>query len=322
MARAARPPGLLLLLALGASRALAPAPALALLLSPWFSVASRACALAPRATVPLRVEASQFLVAVTVDGREATFKLDTGAARSLVTPEAARRLDLPRDPWVGATVWGVGGIERASVAAPRSLSLAGVPLRQRGPTGEAALAVGPLAAPPGGGPPVDGLLGRDLLSTFDVELDPPAHRMTLWDVSGCAGRFLPWRGPYDAIAPLAGYGDALALPALANGESLRALPDTGATDTMLGAPGVIRLGLTGPGVPTGTVRGVGTRARPAWTTRLSSLRVGNQTERDVPVLATRLRFYPVVDMLLGADWFRTRRVWLSYATKQVFVAEG
>ncbi|MBV8612716.1 MAG: aspartyl protease family protein [Acetobacteraceae bacterium] len=293
---------------------------LALLLAPWPSVASRACALAQRATVPLRVEASQFLVAVTVDGREATFKLDTGAGRSLVTPEAARRLDLPRDPWVGATVWGIGGIERASVAAPRSLSLAGVPLRQRGRAGQAALAVGPLAAQPGGGPPVDGLMGRDLLSAFDVELDPAAHRMTLWSVSGCAGRFLPWRGPYDAIAALPGYGAALALPVLADGESLRALPDTGTTETMLGVPGVVRLGLTEPGVPTGTVRGVGTRARPAWTARLSSLRIGQESERDVPVLATRLRFYPVVDMLLGADWFRTRHVWLSYATKQVFVA--
>ncbi|HJS86683.1 MAG TPA: retropepsin-like aspartic protease, partial [Acetobacteraceae bacterium] len=148
------------------------------------------------------------------------------------------------------------------------------------------------------------------------------HRRMLWSVSGCAGRFLPWREPYEAIAALPEYGDALVLPVLADGKSLRALPDTGATETLLGAPGVIRLGLEGPGASAGAVRGFGTRARPAWEVRLSSLRVGDQVERGVPVLATWLRLYPVVDMLLGADWFSARRVWLSYATKQVFVSHA
>jgi hypothetical protein len=29
---------------------------------------------------------------------------------------------------------------------------------------------------------------------------------------------------------------------------------------------------------------------------------------------------PIVDMLLGADWLRTRHVWLSFTTQQMFVA--
>jgi hypothetical protein len=33
-----------------------------------------------------------------------------------------------------------------------------------------------------------------------------------------------------------------------------------------------------------------------------------------------VRVVPIVDMLLGADWLQMRRVWLSFATKQVFVA--
>jgi hypothetical protein len=31
---------------------------------------------------------------------------------------------------------------------------------------------------------------------------------------------------------------------------------------------------------------------------------------------------PIVDLLLGADWLAQRRVWLSFATRQVFVATG
>jgi hypothetical protein len=33
-----------------------------------------------------------------------------------------------------------------------------------------------------------------------------------------------------------------------------------------------------------------------------------------------VRVVPIVDMLLGADWLVSRRVWLSFATKQMFVA--
>jgi hypothetical protein len=29
---------------------------------------------------------------------------------------------------------------------------------------------------------------------------------------------------------------------------------------------------------------------------------------------------PIVDMLLGADWLAQLRVWISYATRQLFVA--
>jgi hypothetical protein len=31
---------------------------------------------------------------------------------------------------------------------------------------------------------------------------------------------------------------------------------------------------------------------------------------------------PIVDLLLGADWFGPRQVWLSFTTKKVFVAGG
>ncbi len=292
------------------------------LLTVSFARPAMACELTRRATVPLRIAGGDILVEVAVNGVPASFKLDTGAERSLITPEAARRLDLARDRWVGSTVWGIGGIERNSVADPRSLSLAGIPLRHRAPAGDSFLVVGPLGAANAGEPSVDGLLGRDFLSAFDVALDVPGRRLTLWGVSGCAGRFLPWTEPYDAIATLPEYGNALVLPVLADGKRLRALPDTGAAETLLSTAGVIRLGLGDSGGPVQDIHGVGERARAVWSIRLSSLQVGRQTERDVPALASRLHLYPIVDMLLGADWFRTRRVWLSYATGQVFTARG
>ena len=42
--------------------------------------------------------------------------------------------------------------------------------------------------------------------------------------------------------------------------------------------------------------------------------------RDPTLWVASVRVVPIVDMLLGADWLGSRRVWLSFATKQMFVA--
>jgi len=40
-----------------------------------------------------------------------------------------------------------------------------------------------------------------------------------------------------------------------------------------------------------------------------------------PVLwVAPIRFTPISDMLLGADWLAGKVVWISYASRQVFVA--
>lgn len=213
---------------------------------------------------------------------------------------------------------GIGGIERRSVADAESVVLGGIALRQRDSRREAILAVATLAAQRVGGRLIDGLLGRDLLDAFDVEIDPAEATLSLWRVRNCDGRFLPWIGSYDAIPTLRAYGEALVISVEANGVALRALPDTGATQTLLLAPGMVRLGLSAARGES-TASGIGGRSRPIFPLLLSTLRVGRETQRDVPALGSALRVQPIVDMLLGADWFTAHRVWLSYTTRQVFV---
>lgn len=294
-----------------------------LLLAPCLAWSADACEMTRLATVPLTLADGRILVDLEVNGRGATFQLDTGAARSVVTPEAVRRLGLARDRWVGSTIGGIGGIDRRSVADTTSLTLAGIALHHRDAAGDSMLPVAVLGAPEVAGRIIDGLLGRDFLSEFDVALNVGAHTMALWRVKDCTGRFLPlmgvWSGAYDAIPAVPAYGDALVLMVRANGVVMRALPDTGANATLITAPGLVRLGLVAD--PSAmSARGVGPRARPVVPLRLSSLRIGDRTALDVPVLASNLRVFPIVDMLLGADWFAAHRVWLSYATGQAFVS--
>lgn len=295
----------------------------AFLLTACLAGGAGACEMTPLATVPLMLINGRILVDLAVNLRPATFQLDTGAGRSIVTPEAVRRLGLARDRWVGSTIGGIGGIDRRSVADTTSLTLAGVALHHHDAARDSMLPVATLGAPEAGGRVIDGLLGRDFLSAFDVALDVGAHTMALWRVQGCTARFLPqtgvWSGAYDAIPAAAAYGDALVLMVRANGTLMRALLDTGASETLIAAPGMVRLGLV-PGASALSARGVGSRSRPVGPLRLSSLQVGDQTALDVPVLGSNLHVFPIVDMVLGADWFARHHVWLSYASRQVFVS--
>jgi hypothetical protein len=52
-----------------------------------------------------------------------------------------------------------------------------------------------------------------------------------------------------------------------------------------------------------------------------SLQVGGQATSDPAIWAAPgVHLTPIVDMLLGSDWLSQRRVWISYATRQLFVA--
>ena len=95
-----------------------------------------------------------------------------------------------------------------------------------------------------GGRRIAGLLGRDFISPFDLDIDLPQHRLSLYEVHGCGAAFLPWRTPYAAIPAATPMGAALVVPVSVDGRSLRALIDTGASASLIVAPGIYRLGLT------------------------------------------------------------------------------
>jgi hypothetical protein len=294
---------------------------LATLLTPI--AANATCEVHSRASIPLDVIGGTITVPLEVNGITATFILDTGAQRSLVTGEAAQRLGLSRDQWVGTTMRGIGGIDRRPNANPRSLTLGGVSLVRRTMNHDTSMTVGILARTRVGNLTIDGLLGRDFLSLFDLDLDVPGGRLTLYQVHDCAGRFLPWAGSYTAVPVASPAEDALVVPVTLDGRPLHALLDTGASSSLLAAPGMFRVGLQLAGTagdPADQVTGLGPRAVTMHRHTFRSLRIGDQIIDAPAIWVAPIRLTPIVDMLLGADWLAARRVWISYATRQLFVA--
>ena len=282
-----------------------------------------ACTVQRRAQVPLQDIHGHLLVPVMVNGIKARFVLDTGADRSMVSPQAVRRLHLALDKWVATRMHGIGGIVEHPNADPRSLALGGLPLHRHTVTHDTSLTVGPMPQAEIAGERIDGLLGRDFLSLFDLELNVPAGTLTLYQVHDCRGPFLPWTQPYVAIAARQPIGKAMVLPVRLDGVKLQALLDTGASASVLTARGTIRLGLTPhrvAGDATAQARGIGPRATTMRLHRFATLRIGAEEEHHPRLWVSRIRVVPFVDMLLGADWLARQKVWISFTTAQVFVA--
>jgi hypothetical protein len=281
------------------------------------------CRVTPAGSVPIELTDGHLLVTVAVNDIDGTFILDTGAERTLMSEDVVKRLGLARDGWVASVIRGVGGLQQRPNALPRSLRLGGVTLRRKTLTGDTSVTVGPLPIAAIAGHQIAGLLGRDFLSPFDLDVDLPASRLTLYDVRGCGVGFLPWTTPYAAIPTSAPMGAAMVVPVLIDGRPLRALLDTGASASLLTAAGMSRLGLT-PELLARDSAGSGSGIGPAPVAmrrhRFGEMRVGADTTRDLMVWVSPVHIVPIVDMLLGADWLRTRHVWLSFATKQMFVA--
>jgi len=285
--------------------------------------AQATCRVEPQTTVPVDMMNGHVLVVVEVNEVAATFILDTGAERTLMGEDVVRRMGLERDGWVASTIRGIGGVQQRPNALPRSLRLGTATLRRKTLTGDTSVTVGPLPVNEIAGRPVAGLLGRDFLAPFDLDMDLPGRRMTLYRVEDCAGGFLPWTAGYWSIPATTPIGAALVVQVTMDGRPLRALVDSGASASLVTAPGIVRLGLT-PEVlardPVGNGSGIGPAAVPMRRHQFGEMRVGPVVTRDPALWVAEVRVVPIVDLLLGADWLGTRRVWLSFATRQMFVA--
>jgi hypothetical protein len=291
--------------------------------------AKAACVVAHLADVPVQIVAGVPVVEVQVNEVTLPFVLDTGAQRSLVTDAAVGRAALRLDEWAATTVKGISGYERHRNADPASLALGGIALRRRTLAGDSTLTVGPLPQSALADHEIAGLLGADFLGGFDLDLDMKQGRLSLYRVTGCMaqslGRLLPWPGGYAAIAASAPIRDVLTIPVELDGVSLRAEIDSGSAIWLLTATGISRIGLSAEALahdPGGSVSGVGRFAVAMRRHRFDTLRVGAEHIAAPAVWAAPVHVLSVVDMLLGGDWLRQRRVWFSYATSQIFVAAG
>jgi predicted aspartyl protease len=267
----------------------------------------------PIAEMPLEATNRLLTVPVGINGHWTRMLVDTGAERTTVSEDTALRLGLSRDPHYVSRSGGVGGTTVHPDVRIDGLVLGGVdfPVER--------LAVSRF----GQGLSVDGLLGADVLLAFDLDIDVAGSRMTFYRVRRCPEAAPPWHEPALPIHGIAARKDRMLIPVELDGVAGAAVLDTGAQATAIGIDMARRTGLTDAALasdPVMPIRGVGTNTLISRLHRFRSLRVGPVMHRDVdlPVLPGDVG---IGDALVGQDFLRERRVWLSFPTRRMFVSQ-
>jgi predicted aspartyl protease len=257
------------------------------------------------------------MVTLSANGKAVTLILDTGAERTVLTPDVAERI----------------GAQRPSIEFQRHLrGIAGdlptheVELRSFA-AGEVAIPwrrvlVAPVKMASVFPTPLDGLLGADALSDFDIDIDLPRHQMTLYRKQTCETATPNWAGPYISISTGLSRGERLFFPVQLDGRRLTAVIDTGSQFTVLATASARALGLTEGQLSRDrsvSTQGVAGEPLSSRVHRFARLEVGALIIRNPEVVVTDLTLNEA-DIVLGVDFVSSRRLWLSYGSRRIFLS--
>jgi tetratricopeptide (TPR) repeat protein/predicted aspartyl protease len=279
--------------------------------------ATERCEVGKVAELPTTMAGMVPRVTLKIDGVETSFMVDSGAFYSVLSPDAARRLKLPTRPApFGYSVRGVGGAEnRVDIATAHSFEFAGIQVPNV-----------PFLVLPSRGFGTDGILGQNVLGLWDSEFDLGNGVIRLMKPSeGCKHANLAYwadgktYGVAD-VEPIRREDPHLRGEALINGQKVRVIFDTGASTSVLKLSTAERLGFNpqAAGVrAAGVGGGIGSRVTEGFIAPFDSFEVGGEK-----IQHTQLRVRNIdlrnADLLLGADFFLSHRVYVSRQQHRLF----
>ena len=273
------------------------------------------CRVEREAVLPMELRNGVVIIPAKIAGKPISLMLDTGSEGGVMTETGAARLNLPSDPRGTTTIIGTGGNIKAHRVILRDLEIGGIQFPPH------AVPVASLTRPGEDNRQFDGLIGADILSLFDIDIDVPRRQIALYDVENCTGNFLPWTSPYSTVQLNKTRGNLMVLPVALEGHPTTALFDTGANSGRVNQRAARAAGVTAEAMADDTPAfelGVGGHIVPSAMHRFSELSIGGEQIRNVE-LAVAERTVPQADMLLGLPYMATHRIWLSYATNQMFI---
>ena len=254
------------------------------------------------------------IVTLFANGNPVTLLLDTGAARTTLTHEAAKRIgaEVPRIEFPGQ-LRGVAGTLPAREVELRSFSAGDVTIPWR------RVMVAPVTILSVFSTPLDGLLGADTLASFDVDLDPPNHRVAFYQRASCPPE---WTRHYTAISAGRSRNDRLFFPVLVDGHKMAAFVDTGSQSTVISGATARAMGITEAMLARDrsvTTHGATRGSVISHLHRFTELRIGDEIIRNPEFLVTDIDIRDA-NLVLGMDYLGSRRMWLSYQSFRIFLS--
>jgi len=286
----------------------------ALLLAGCAQSPEGACKLVWRADVPIQPRDNLIFIGATFNDQPAVMVVDTGAERTTLTEAAVTRMRLRRDLQHASDTVGIGGASASYEAVLDDFAVGAFRL----PVSR--VRVGTFTLPEFGGVQPDGLLGADILLAFDLDIDLPAHRLTIYRARPCADARPPWTEPFASVTGVTMWRDRLIVPLSINGIDGRAVLDTGAQRSVIRPEFAARGGVTQAMLdadPKGMMRGASRDAVSFHMHAFDTVQIGTETAHGA-----RLAVGPLpsgeMDALIGGDFLYGRHVWLSAASHQMF----
>jgi len=295
-----------LLLAAVSSAALTCSPAAA---------ADQKCTIGQLMQLPVAIVDRQPTVPAMINGHKVALVVDSGAFFSMLSSSVSAEFQLPRSSAPpGFYLEGIGGRSEASIVTVKDFTLAGQPFHR------VEFLVG--TSEPGEA----GLLGQNFLGMADVEYDLPDGAVRLMQPRGCSHAGLAYwakTGNFSMldIESANSAGQHTQGTVEVDGVKLKAIFDTGAATTILTRHAASRLGFRpdGAGVTeAGITRGLGRGVVRTWIAPFGALTLGdNETIKKI-----RLRVGEIedadFDMLIGADFFLSHRVYVSNQQRKIY----
>jgi tetratricopeptide (TPR) repeat protein/predicted aspartyl protease len=279
--------------------------------------AENKCNLVPVAELPIDMTGLRPLMTAQINGKDAKFLLDSGAFYGLMSTSTAEEHQLKLSVWPGKII-GVGGATRAWITKVRDFALLGAVFHDV----EFLVSGSEVGSA--------GVIGQNLLSRFDVEYDLGRGAIRLFrpEGAGCARTNLAYWVPANQgfslmdINPSVRSNPHTIGVAYINGRKIRAMFDTGAATSLMTLPAAREIGIdvTAPGVESaGESYGIGRGTAKSYIVKVASFKIGDNEE----IKNTRLRVANIRlddgDMLLGADFFLSHRIFVSNSQHRLYL---
>jgi tetratricopeptide (TPR) repeat protein/predicted aspartyl protease len=274
------------------------------------------CKLTRIADLPVTMTGMRPMIAAKINGNDAQFIADSGAFWSSITPAIASDFKLKLHPApANLKVSGIGGDFEVSVTTVEDVRLANIPIRHID------FIVG--GSEPGSG--AAGVLGQNVLRMADVEYDLANGIIRLVRPNDCKHAVLAyWANsqPYSVID--IDWSSALQPhttgSAFVNGVKIRVTFDTGAATSVLSLLAAERAGVHPGGegvVDAGVGTGFGRRTVRSWVAPFASFKIGDEEIRNTRLRIGETRLMDV-DMLIGADFFLSHRVYVASSQRKLY----
>jgi tetratricopeptide (TPR) repeat protein len=280
-------------------------------------IGTAACKMEQFLAIPITMVGYKPVVTAQIDGMEVHLVLDTGAFFGMLYPEAAKRAGL-RVGTSPLVLQGVGGTVRPGLATIKDFVIGNQTVHHLD-----MLVYGDRLA----SGDMDGILGQNLMRAGDIEIDLAHGVARLLKNTGCTDYNLAYWHGSDPVNVMHMYPTDASQPHIVadvhvNGHDILAVFDTGAGNSALSLPAAARAGVTPqtPGVTSGGISfGIGNQMRDSWIAPFQSFKLDQEEIRNTHLRISDFASLPQhADMLLGADFFLSHHVLISYQQRKIF----